>query len=177
MEDLHSIMEIGLVLAMIAGAVTAYFRFRGRNFGLSDLAIFGTLAIAADVLAYMLFQAAAGPHGESSAYGALAAMLVLMGLVPVAAGVSVIGSVALVVCLMRHRWLRVVVAAVALAAWLAHWFLANQGAMLAPGGALNNDRQAGEEWALETGASSRQDCDRQSGARAFREGCYSRLSR
>lgn len=50
-------------------------------------------------------------------------------------------------------------------------------AMSAPGGALNSDKLAGENWALESGASSWADCDRQSSAKAFREGCYARIGR
>lgn len=176
-EALHQFIEIGIVLAAIGGAVAAYFRFRGRHFGWPDLAIFGSLAIAADVLTYLLVQVVAGPHGESSAYGALAALLLLLGLVPVVAGVNIVGVTALVVCLVRHRSLRIGVLVLALVAGLGHRFLDTVDAMSAPGGALNSDKLAGEHWALESGASSKQDCDRQSQAKAFREGCYGRLNR
>jgi len=177
MEDLHSVTELGLLLALIIGAVVAYLRFRGRSFGISDLLIFGTLATAADFFAYRLFQAAAGPHADSSAYGALAAMLALFGLVPVAAGLSMVAIVAMIVCLVRHPPLRYGVLLVSITAWLAHIFPGHSGDFSAPGSALNNDKLAGENWALESGASSKSDCDRQSQATAFREGCYSGLRR
>ena len=177
MEVLHEVIEIGLLLVMVVGAVLAYFRFRGRKFGLTDLLIFGTLAILADIVAYKLFLAMAGSHADSAAYGALAAMLALFGLAPVVAALNIIAIVALVVCLGRYPALRYVVLAALLAAWLAHRFLANRDAMSAPGGALNSDKLAGENWALESGASSRADCDRQSSAKAFREGCYARIGR
>ena len=79
MEALHQALEIILLLISIIGAVAAYFRFRGRSFGVSDMLIFVPLAVAADVVCYQLFQAMAGPHGESTAYGALGAMLGFMG--------------------------------------------------------------------------------------------------
>ncbi|MCK6373561.1 hypothetical protein [Zoogloea sp.] len=100
MEALHEAIEIILLLASVIGAVAAYFRFRGHRFGLSDMLIFVPLAVAADVVCYQLFQEMAGPHGESTAYGA-----------------------------------------------------------------------------LESGAASRAECDRQSTAQAFREGCYAKLGR
>lgn len=102
-------------------------------------------------------------------------MLFLLVLVPVVIGVNIIGAVALVVGLTRHPDLRVGVGVLALVVWLVHPFLGNLDELLAPGGALNNDRLAGEHWALESGASTRQDCERQSSSRAFREGCYGRL--
>lgn len=67
MEMLYHIIEIGIVLAAVGGVVAAYFRVRGHNLGVVDLAIFGSLAIAGDVLTDMLVQAAAGPQGEPSA--------------------------------------------------------------------------------------------------------------
>jgi hypothetical protein len=176
MGILHEVTEIGLLLAMVVGAVLAYFRFRGRNFGVSDLLIFGALAIGSDIVCYKLFQVVAGgSHADSAAYGALAAMLVLFGLAPVAAGVTMVAFVALLVCLARYPAVRYGTLAAALAAWLAHLFVGNMGAMSAPGGALNSDKLAGENWALESGAASPADCDRQSSAKAFREGCYARL--
>lgn len=177
MEILHEVIEMGLLLAMIVGAVIAYFRFRGRKFGLSDLLVFGTLAIAADILSYLLFREVAGPHADSAAYGALVAMLFLFGLVPVAAGISMIAIVALIVCSARYPALRYGVVLAAIAAWSGHVFLGNVGKMSEPGNALNSDKLAGENWALESGAVTKQDCDRQSNAQAFREGCYARLTR
>ena len=144
MEVLHEVIEIGLLLAMVVGAVLAYFRFRGRKFGLTDLLIFGTLAILADIVSYKLFLAMAGSHADSAAYGALGAMLLLFGLAPVVAGVNIIATVALVVCLGRYPAVRYVVLAALLAAWLGYRFLASRDAMSEPGGALNNDKLAGE---------------------------------
>lgn len=68
-------------------------------------------------------------------------------------------------------------AVAAIAAWSGHVFLGNMGKMSEPGNALNSDKLAGENWALESGAITKQDCDRQSKAQAFREGCYARLTR
>lgn len=177
MEALHEVIEIIILLASVIGAVAAYFRFRGRSFGVSDMLIFVPLAVAADVFCYQLFQMVAGPHGESTAYGALAAMLVLFGLAPVAAGLNMVAAAATLVCMLRHAAVRYGVLALALVAWAAHLFLGRVDEMSAPGGALNGDRVAGENWALESGAASRAECDRQSAAQAFREGCYAKLGR
>lgn len=102
MEILHEVIEIGLLLAMVVGAVLAYFRFRGRKFGLTDLLIFGMLAILADIVAYKLFLAMVGSHADSAAYGSLAAMLLLFGLASVVAGLNIIAIAAMVVCLGRY---------------------------------------------------------------------------
>ena len=177
MEILHQTIEIGLLLIMVIGAVVGYFRFRGRRFGLSDLLIFGVLAIGSNFLCYKLFLEVSGPHADSAAYGALAAMLALLGLAPVAAALNMVAIMALFVCLGRYPAVRYATLATAIGAWLVHLFLGNMGAMSAPGGALNNDKLAGENWALESGASSPADCDRQSSAKAFREGCRARLNR
>ena len=104
-------------------------------------------------------------------------MLFLFGLVPVAAGISMIAIVALIVCSARYPALRYGVVLAAIAAWSGHVFLGNMGKMSEPGNALNSDKLAGENWALESGAITKQDCDRQSKAQAFREGCYARLTR
>lgn len=177
MEALHEVIEIILLLISIIGAVAAYFRFRGRSFGVSDMLIFVPLAVAADVVCYQLFQAMAGPHGESTAYGALGAMLGLFGLAPVAAGLNMVAAAATLLCMLRHAAVRYGVLALVLVAWAAHLFLGHRDEMSAPGGALNGDRVAGENWALESGAASRAECDRQSAAQAFREGCYAKLGR
>lgn len=174
---LHEVFEIGLFLAMVVGAVVAYFRFRGRQFGVSDLLVFGALAFASDILSYLLFQEVAGPRADSAAYGALVAMLVLLGLLPIAAGINMVAAVALIVCTVRYPALRYGVVLVALAVWSLHHLLGNPGEMSKPGGMLNSDKLAGENWALESGAATQSDCDRQSQARAFREGCYSQIKR
>ena len=159
MEALHEVIEIILLLISIIGAVAAYFRFRGRSFGVSDMLIFVPLAVAADVVCYQLFQAMAGPHGESTAYGALGAMLGLFGLAPVAAGLNMVAAAATLLCMLRHAAVRYGVLALVLVAWAAHLFLGHRDEMLAPGGALNGDRVAGENWALESGAASRAECE------------------
>lgn len=176
MAILHEFIEIALLLATILGVAGGYFRFRGRSFGLTDLLIFLPLAIGADVVCYMLFNAARGSHADSAAYGALAALLFLFGLAPVAAGLTVVAAVAGVICLIRYPALRFGVLGLVVVGWLAHRTLGNVDAMKAPGGALNGDRLAGEHWGLES-ARSKEDCDRQSHARAFREGCYASLAR
>lgn len=175
MEELHGLIEIALLLLGIVSAVAAYLRFRGRQFGMTDLLIFGTLAAAADIFAYKLFLVAAGSHADSAAYGALAALLALLGMAPIAAGLSMIAIVALIVCLVRHPALRYGVLLLASAAWLAGIFPGRMDNSPNPGGMQNNDKLAGENWALESGAASKQDCDRQSQAAAFREGCYAQL--
>jgi hypothetical protein len=127
MEALHEVIEIILLLISIIGAVAAYFRFRGRSFGVSDMLIFVPLAVAADVVCYQLFQAMAGPHGESTAYGALGAMLGLFGLAPVAAGLNMVAAAATLLCMLRHAAVRYGVLALVLVAWAAHLFLGHRG--------------------------------------------------
>lgn len=177
MAIVHEFIEIALVIAAILGVAGSYFRVRGRSFGVADLVIFGPLAIGADVVTYQLFNAMRGSHADSAAYGALAAMLALFGLAPVAAGLTVIALVAAVVCAVRYPAVRFGVLAVVAGAWLVHRTVGNLDDARAPGGLLNNDRLAGEHWAAESGVRSKEDCDRQSSARAFREGCYAWLGR
>lgn len=164
-------------LVSVAGAIGAYFAFRGRRFGYADLALFLPLAVGADWLAYGLLQTVATHGSESAAYGGLVALLLLLGLLPVAAAVNVVAAVATVVCLVRYPAMGLGLAALIGLAWLAHLTVGNLDDAKAPGGTLNGDRLAGEAWALESGAATREDCDRQSSARAFRDGCYSRLGR
>lgn len=177
MDILHEMIEVGILLATIIGAVGAYFRFRGRSFGVLDLLIFGTLAILSDVACYTLFKAVAGPHADSAAYEALAGLLVLFALVPLAAGFNMVALAAGWMSLIRHPPLRYAALVAIVLAWLGHGFIGRPDDLSAPGRGRNTDRLAGEHWALESGASTRQDCDRQSTARAFREGCYARLPR
>ncbi len=174
---MHEIIEIVILLAAIVGVALAYFRSRGRRFGITDLLIFGPLAIGADLFVYKLYSAVAGPHADSAAYEALAAMLVLFGLAPVAAWLSLIAVMALFACLFQYPAVRYGAVLLVVAAGLGQWFVGRADNRAAAGGRLNHDKLAGEEWALESGAASRADCDRQSTARAFRDGCYSRLPR
>lgn len=177
MAILHDFIEFALIIAAILGVAGSYFRLRGRGFGLGDLVVFGPLAIGADVVTYMLFDTVRGSHADSAAYGALAGMIALIGLAPVAAGLSVIAFVAAVVCTVRYPAVRYGAVGLLALAWLVHRTVGNLDNAEAPGGLLDSDRQAGAEWAAESGARSREDCDRQSHARAFREGCYSWLGR
>lgn len=175
MEELHGLIEIALLLVGIVSAVATYLRFRGRQFGIADLLIFGTLATTADIFSCKLFLATAGSHADAAAYAALAALLALLCLVPIAAGLSMVAIVAMFVCLVRHPALRYGVVLLTIAAWLAGIFPGRMDNSANPGGVQNNDKLAGENWALESGAASKQDCDRQSQAAAFREGCYAQL--
>jgi hypothetical protein len=176
-ENLHNVVQIGMLLAAILGAAVGYFRLRGRRFGLFDLLVFGILATVSDLFCYKLLQVAFGSHADSAAYGALAALIALLGLVPISAGLNVIAAVAMVVCLIRYPSVRYGTVLVAIAAWLVHLSWQDLDGTLAPGGVLNSDKLAGENWALESGATTKLDCDRQSPAKAFREGCYARLTR
>jgi hypothetical protein len=176
-ENLHNLIQIGMLLAAILGAAVGYFRLRGRRFGLSDLLVFGILATVSDLFCYKLSQVAFGSHADSAAYGALAALIALLGLVPISAGLNVIAAVAMVVCLIRYPSVRYGTVVVVIAAWLLALPWHNPEGALAPGGGPSSDKLAGEEWALESGASTKSDCDRQSPAKAFREGCYARLKR
>jgi len=177
LEKIHEIIEIVLLLAAIVGVAVAYFRSRGRRFGITDLLIFGPLAIGADIFVYKLYSVVAGPHADSAAYEALAAMVILLGLAPVAAWLSLVAAMALFACLFQYPAVRYGAVLVVVAAGLGQWFVGRADSWAEPGGRLNNDKLAGENWALESGAASKADCDRQSTARAFREGCYSRLTR
>lgn len=174
---MHDVLELLAILLGIGGAVLGYFRFRGRQFGLTDLLIFGVLSVAADILTYTVFQAVSGSHSDSAAYGALVAFIVLIGLVPLAAGINLIAFIALIVCAVRYPAVRYGAALAAIAAWMLHGFMGNVEQMQAPGGMLNDDKLAGEHWALENGVRTREDCDRQSSAKAFRQGCYAQLPR
>jgi len=175
--DFQAIVNIVYVVATIVGATGAYFAFRGRKFGLNDLLLFLPLAAGGDWLAYRLFQMASNGHSESAAYEGLVALLLLFGLSPVVAGLNLVAAVAAVVSLIRHPAVRYGTLSLVVVAWLAHVSQGKPGELSAPGGVLNNDRLAGENWALESGATSKADCDRQSHTKAFREGCYSRLGK
>lgn len=175
-DTLHTVLELAIVVLSVGSAVLAYLRLRGRDFGLTDLLIFGALAGAADWAVYRLFAVVAGPHAESAAYGALAALLALFALVPLAGGLSAVALAALWVCAWRHAGVRLgLVVALATVA-LAHW-TGWEARLPASPQTRANPRTEGEVWALENGATSRDDCDRQSRSKAFREGCYARVGR
>lgn len=176
-EELNSALSLFLVLAGIYLAIRFYIRWRGSNFGRLDLLLFGPLAAAADFGVFWLYRAAAGPHADSAAWGALSAMLILFGVWPIAAVCTILALSALVKCLIRYPAIRWLTLAIVLLAWLAHYFYRNIDQLSAPGALLNNDKVAGENWALESGAASKADCDRQSTSASFRTGCYRRIQR
>ena len=175
-DALHTVLELAIVVLSVGSAVLAYLRLRGRDFGLTDLLIFGALAGAADWAVYRLFAAVAGPHADSAAYEALAALLALFALVPLAGGLSAVALAALWVCAWRHAGVRLGLMLALAAAALTHWS-GWEGPSPASPEARANPRTEGEVWALENGAASRDDCDRQSRSKAFREGCYARVGR
>lgn len=169
-QEVASVVEVVLV----GGAsIWAYFRFRGRNFGPTDFLVFFPLALGADWLAYWLFNAVRG----SADYGGLVALLVLMGLLPVAVGLTVVAIMAAIVCLAIYPAARMGALALLALLWLTYFTYGHLDEARAPGGMLNSDRLAGENWALESGAGSKADCDRQSVVPAFREGCYAQVGR
>lgn len=171
--DFREILNVVEVVVAVGVTIWAYFRFRGRNFGLTDLLIFLPLAIGADWLIVWLFHVVRG----SPDYGGLVALLLLLGLLPVAAGLTVVAVMATIVCLSRYPAVRAGALGLLVLLWVAYFIHGHRDEANEPGGVLNNDRLAGENWALESGARSKADCDRQSSAQAFREGCYSRLGR
>lgn len=175
--DLMEVFNLVYAAATVLGAAGAYFAFRGRRFGLTDFLVFGPLAGCAVAAAIWLYRIAASGHGESSAYAGLVALLGLLALIPVAAGLCVVAGVAATVSFVRYRTFRYATFGAVAIAWLVHWSMGNMTDFQAPGGALNGDRLAGENWALESGAATKIDCDRQSSAKAFREGCYSRAGK
>lgn len=172
MSSLHDFIEIASLLLMIIGAVAAWVMARGRRFGLTDVLVFMPLAAAADFGCYQLYLAVAGGHSESAAYGALAALLVLLGVAPVAAGLTLVATLALLVSLARHSGLRYAGLFLLVVAAFINFRLAGHDDPQAPAGSQNDDRLAGESWALENGIGTHADCDRQSPGRLFRQGCY-----
>ena len=172
MNHLHDFIEIASLLLMIVGAVAAWAMARGRRFGLTDALVFVPLAAAADFGCYQLYLAVAGGHSESAAYGALLALLVLLGAAPIAAGLTLVAGLALLVSLAKHSGLRYLGLFLLVVAAFINFRLAGHDDPLAPGGRENNSHLAGEEWALENGVGTHADCDRQSSARQFRQGCY-----
>ena len=67
----------------------------------------------------------AGSQADAGAYGALVEMFALFGLTPVAAGISMIAIIALMVCAVRYSPLRYGVVLLAIAAWAGHGILGN----------------------------------------------------
>jgi len=169
-QEVASLVE---VLVVGVASIWAYFRFRGRDFGLTDFLIFVPLALGADWLAYVLFGVVRG----SSDYGGLLALLVLLGLLPLAAGLTAIAAMATIVCVSIYPAARSGALVLVVLLVLAHFAHRHFDEGNEPGGMLNNDRLAGENWAMESGARSREECDRQSSAPGFRRGCYAQLSR
>ena len=169
----HEMFNFAYAVLTIVGAAGTYFAFRGRQFGLTDLLIFLPLAAGGDWLAYWLFKMVS----SGAAYEGLVALLLLLGVIPVVAGLNLVAAVAALASLIRYPAVRYGALGLVALAWLAHFSLGRMGDVSAPGGMMNNDRLAGENWALESGASSKADCDRQSQAKSFREGCYFRLGK
>ena len=169
--DIQEIASVVEVVVVGVASIWAYFRFRGRNFGLTDLLIFFPLALGADWTIYWLFHAVRG----SADYGGLVAFLLLLGLLPVAVGLTVVAIMAAIVCLPIYPAVRIGAVVLLVLLWLAYFTYGHLDEAKEPGGMLNGDRLAGENWALESGTRSRTDCDRQSVAPAFREGCYAQI--
>lgn len=171
--DIQEVASFAEAIVGGAASIWAYFRFRGRNFGLTDFLIFFPLALGADWLTYWLFNAARG----SSDYGGLLALLLLFGLLPVAVGLTVVAAMATIVCLAISPGARIVAFVLLVLLWFARFTYGHLDEAREPGGFLNDDRAAGEHWALESGARSKAACDQQSAAPAFRHGCYAQLQR
>lgn len=171
--NFHEVIQIIGVVVAIGATIGAYFRFRGRHFGLTDLFIFLPLAFGTDGLVYWLFHVVR----ESADYGGLVALLLLLGLLPIAAGLNVLAIAATIVCWPRYPAVRAGALGLVALLWVAHYIHGHWDEENKPGGVLNSDRLAGGNWAAESGAVSKADCDRQSTARAFREGCYSQLGK
>lgn len=167
----HEVFNFAYAVLTIVGAAGTYFAFRGRQFGLTDLLIFLPLAAGGDWLAYWLFKMVS----SGAAYEGLVALLLLLGVIPVVAGLNLVAAVAVLASLIRYPAVRFAALGLAAVAWLVHLSLGKLGDVAAPGGMMNNDRLAGENWALESGATAKADCDRQSQTKAFRDGCYARL--
>jgi len=177
--DAHLIFEIVVIVASIAGAISSYFSMRGRHFGLADLALFTPLAGIADFIAYHLVQIVFAGGGESDAYLRLLALLGLFAAIPAAIVCSVIFLTALFVTLTEHKKLHVALLAIPAVALLIHLMPAKpdaDGQDIPPPNAMNSKLE-GEQWALESGASTPADCDKQSRNPAFREGCRYQLSK
>lgn len=177
LENFNSLLSLFIVLATIFGLAKGYSRFRGRQLGPLDLVIFLPLAAAADVATYHLFQGIQGPHADSAAYGALAGFIVLIGLVPLALLLNLIAGITIIKCLAHHPATRLPLAICLAIPFALHAWHKNEAAMQEPGGTLNNDRLAGEAWAMEAGPRDHADCDRQSSSRTFRHGCYQIVDR
>ena len=177
--DAHLIFEIVIIIASIAGAISSYFSLRGRHFGLADLALFTPLAGIADFIAYHLIKIVFAGGGESDAYLRLLALLGLFAAIPAAIVCSLIFLTALFVTLARYKKLHLAVLAIPAVALLIHLMPAKPDAYQQdiPPPSPMNSKLEGEQWALESGASTPADCDRQSPSPAFREGCRYQLSK
>lgn len=167
------IFETVVFIATLASAISAYFAMRGRNFGLTDLALFAPLAGVADVVTYQLVHILLSGGGESDAYMRLLALLALFAAIPAALVCSVIFLTALFVSLAEYKKLRLALLAIPVIALIVHLMPAKPDADQPdiPFNRARNNTLGGENWALESGAASPAECDKQSTNRAFREGC------
>ncbi len=172
MEALTNLISLLVLLLGILAMAKGYRRLRGRKFGLLDLLLFGGLAVAADIACYQLFQMVKGPHSESSAWGALGGLILLLGAAPVALLLSSIAFMALLRCLFEYpalRWLALIAIVFAAFTWPVQHGKEHDPSSA---GAPNVSKLDGEHWAMEFSPANRADCDRQSRSLAFREGCY-----
>ena len=172
MEEINSLLSLIILLFTIWGTATGFRRFRGRQFGPLDLLVFVPLAIGSDILTHWLFKAVEGPHADSAAYGALAALIFLSAAAPLALLLNLIAGRALLTCLFEYPGTRLPIVVCTLLAGIGLWIHQNEAKLNEPGELLNSSHQGGETWALETEPRSRADCDRKSSNPGFRSGCY-----
>jgi hypothetical protein len=163
---------IRVILGFIAIG-SRWVALRDRNFGLVDCLVCWALTGGALALALACWDALSS-HGDP--YARLLPLLGLLALLPLCAGMLVVAVSFLVLGLIQLKSVRIAVLGGAALALLA------QG--LGGWGAIKSDlvdrgatRQEGAEWALESGAAQREDCERHSKSSSFRDGCTEQLRR
>ena len=163
---------IRVVLGFVAIG-SRWVALRDRNFGLIDCLVCWVLTGGAIALALACWDALSGPGDP---YARMVPVIALLVLLPICAGMLVVALSFLVLGLIQLKSVRLTVlggaALAALVQGLGGW------------GAVRSDlvdrsatRLDGAEWALESGAATREDCERRSKSSSFREGCTEQLRR
>jgi hypothetical protein len=182
LEGIGSVLSLIVLLVWIWRVAQGCRRLLGPRFAVLGALIFVPLAVGADGAVYVLFKATQGPHAESAAYGALAALLVLFAAVPLAALFNLLALMALLACLSERPVFGLSVLIVLLfgagllLAWMGGSGSPHRPESDGPSARRGDDRALqGQEWAMETGPASREECDRASDDADFRRGCYRAL--
>lgn len=162
-------LAIDLIIgaAMLIGLGGSFALARGHSTKPFDALLLAPPAAAAIYASWWLIGYVRG-GGEADAYLRLLAFFALFVIAPAACALSTLLLVSVVINCFRHRWFLMATVLTGIIVGLSYPPGAPQAK---PDGELDQSTRGGEEWALEWGARSYDDCKAKSTNRAFRMGC------